>query len=455
MVIPMKPHSVKLQRLAEKVFIVSSLLFYSGALTTHLPYENPIAPIIPFLPFVISAVSILLMIARWKIVVPIIIREKLLWVLMSIALASVFYSDVPMLTLYRFEDDFSISAMGVVPLLQVTVFGVYFGTRYSLNKQFQLVVFLFGIEALLSLVLGLALPKYGVMGAGSALSLQDRAHVGAWQGVYGDKNTLGIIMSLSALVFFLFTTISQKYRWVRWAGFSVSVGLILLSTSKTALVMLLTMLALLPLYRALRWNYTLAVPFFITVLSVGGGVVILFISNAEIFLAALGRDITFSGRTAIWDAVLDKIWERPWLGYGYHVFWRGWEGESADVWRATIHIGHAHNGFLDLGIDIGLLGLGVFALSFITGCLRAVAWIRLTKNAEALWPLEYLTFMILANITESSLMREDLLWLLYVAVTLSLHHRADKLPKLTPYWQPKRSDDKKTKGSCSQCSPIN
>jgi len=272
------------------------------------------------------------------------------------------------------------------------------------------------------------------MGAGSVLTSQDKAHVGAWQGVFIDKNQLAINMALSALVFFIFTTISQKHRWVKWAGFSLSVGLILLSTSKTGLVIFLTIMTLLPFYRALRWNYTLAVPFFITVIIVGGGVVTLLLANAETVLGAFGRDITFTGRTGIWSAVLDKIWERPWLGYGYNVFWRGWEGESADIWRTTIHIGHAHDGFLDLWLDLGLLGLSVFALSFITGCLRAVAWIRLTKNAEDLWPLAYLTFMILANITESSLMREDGLWLLYVAVTLSMHNRAENLAETNTFW---------------------
>jgi len=428
--------SVILQRLAEKVFVVLSLLFYSGALRPHVPVESPIYRIIPFLPFVISAVTIFLMIARRKRVVPIIIREKLLWVLMSIALASVFYSDVPMLTLYHTGDDENGGGLGVgvLTLVHITLFGVYFGTRYSLKKQLHLVTWMLGIIALLSLVLGLALPKYGVMGAGSVLTSQDKAHVGAWQGVFIDKNQLAINMALSALVFFIFTTISQKHRWVKWAGFSLSVGLILLSTSKTGLVIFLTIMTLLPFYRALRWNYTLAVPFFITVIIVGGGVVTLLLANAETVLGAFGRDITFTGRTGIWSAVLDKIWERPWLGYGYNVFWRGWEGESADIWRTTIHIGHAHDGFLDLWLDLGLLGLSVFALSFITGCLRAVAWIRLTKNAEDLWPLAYLTFMILANITESSLMREDGLWLLYVAVTLSMHNRAENLAETNTFW---------------------
>ncbi len=429
--------SVILQRLAEQVFVVLALLFYSEALTAHLPVEHPIYQMVPIFNLVIQAVTILLLITRRKRVVRIIIREKLLWVLMIIVLASVFYSDVPMWALYHTDNEIAGGqAKGFLPLIQMTLFGVYFGTRYGLKKQLQLVTWMFGIVALLSIVLGLALPQYGVMGAAKLLSDSDKAHVGAWQGVYIHKNHLGSNMNLSALVFLLLTPISQKHRWVKWAGFSISVGLIVLSTAKSALIIFLTMMALLALYRALRWNYSLAVPFFITVLLVAGGVATLFLGNAETILGAFGRDTTLTGRTDFWPVIVDKIWNHPWLGYGYHVFWRGWEGESADIWR-IIQVTHAHNGFLDVCLDIGLLGFCVFALSFITGCLRAVAWVRLTKNAEGLWPLGYLTFVLLSNLTESFIMREDVLWILYVAITLAMHNKAENLAENHTFWQQK------------------
>ena len=422
----MKCQSSVIQRRAEEIFVVLSLLFYTGALIHHLPIDHPLARLVPILPFVIQTVTLFLIIARWKKVVRIVIREKLLWVLMSIALASVFYGDTPMLTLYRTSDIITDGAVGVLPLVQATLFGVYFGTRYSLNQQLHLLVWTFGISALLSLLLGLAFPRYGVMGVDNIKSLEDLAHIGAWEGVYEHKNKLGIYIDLSALVFFLCTTFSPKYPWVRWAGFSLSIGLILLSTSKSALVIFLTMMVLLPFYRALRWSYSLAVPFFISAIVLAGGVGTLLVANAETILAALGRDATLTGRTGIWSAVLDKIWERPWLGYGYQVFWQGWYGESADVWSSLrFDPPHAHDGFLDLWLDLGLLGLSVFALSFIAGYLRAVAWVRLTKNLEGLWPLVYLTFMLLINITESSLMRENALWVLYVAVTLSMYNKTE------------------------------
>jgi len=432
MVISMKrQNSVVLQGLGEKVFVVLSLLYYTGALICHLPVDHPITQtIVPLLPFVIQSITIFLIIANRKRIVRIITREKLLWFLLILALASVFYSDEPMYTLYHASSAELQSGpgLGFLALFQASLFGVYFSTRYSLKKQLYLLAWVFGITVLLSIVLGLVLPRYGLMGASSMLTSQDKAHLGAWQGVYGHKNQLGSNMALSALFFLLFTSNSPRYRWIKWAGFILSVGLILLSTSKTSLVILLTIVALLPVYRALRWNYSLALPFLITVLFMAGVVAIVFMNNEETLLELLGRDATLTGRTGLWAAVLDKIWERPWLGYGYHAFWRGWDGESADVWRVEPWgPPHAHDGFLDVWLDLGLLGLSVFVLSFIYCYLRAVTWARLTKNAEGLWPLGYLTFMILSNLTESSFLREDIFWILYLAITLSMHNKAENL----------------------------
>ncbi len=399
-------------RLAEKVFVVLSLLFFTDAI---LPVLNQVSgiqinSIIKVCFFVIQTITILLIVAWWKKVFRTVIKEKLLWAVVGIALVSVLWSDAPVTSL-----------VNSISLLRITLLGVYFAARYSLKEQLQLLVWMFGIAVLLSVVFALALPSYGVMGVASNSSVEALNHTGAWRGIYIHKNVLGRTMVLSALAFLLFVSSSRRYRWVGWAGFGLSVGLILLSTSKTALMIFITIVFLFHLYKALRWNYSLAVPFFITLLLVSGTVALLFLGNAETILGAMGRDITLTGRTELWSAVFDKIWQRPWLGYGYRGFWRGWEGESADVWSVVKWAApNSHNGLLDLWLDLGLLGLSAFVISFIAVCLRAVIWVRLTKTVEGLWPLAYLTFLFLANITESSLFTQSYLWLMYVVITLSM-----------------------------------
>lgn len=413
--------------LLEKGFCVLSLLFFTDAI---LPSLNEIrginiAPIKLALANGISLVSILLIISRYKKVIPIVVGEKWLWLLLGIALASTFWSDVPSTTL-----------RGSVFLGQITLFGVYFAARYSLKEQLRLLAVTFSIVVLLSIAIALALPSYGVM-----TFQEGGVHQGAWRGVYSHKNGLGRMMVLSALVFLLSTSSNHKYRWIAWFGFILSIALIVLSTSKTALVILLASIVLLPFYKALRWSSSLAISFAIYMLLVGGSVAVLLVSNAEAILGAFGRDLTLTGRTDLWAAAIDKIGERPWLGYGYGGFWRSWEGESAQVlsiirWAAP----HSHNGFLDLWLDLGLLGLLAFALSFLAVCWRSIVYLRLTKTSEGLLPLAYLTFLLLVNLTESSLLRQNSLWILFTAITFSTHNinidwkrsqdvSAQKLPK--------------------------
>ena len=384
-----------------------------------------VAPIKLVLTNGISLISILLIVTGYKKVIPIIIREKWLWMLLSIALASTFWSDVPVATL-----------RSSLFLVQMTLFGAYFAAHYSLKEQLRLLAVTFSIVVLLSIVIALALPSYGVM-----TFQEGGVHRGAWRGIYMHKNGLGRMMVLSALVFLLSTSSSRKYRWIAWAGFILSIALIVLSTSKTALAILLTSIVLLPFYKALRWSSSLAISFAIATILVGGSVAVLLMSNAEAILGAFGRDLTLTGRTELWAAVLDKIGERPWLGYGYGGFWRSSEGESADVlsivrWAAP----HSHNGVLDLWLDLGLFGLLTFALGFLAVGWRSIVCLRLIKTSEGLLPLAYLTFLLLANLTESSLLRQNLLWILFTVMTFSTHNinidrtksleiNAQKLPK--------------------------
>ncbi len=419
-------------RLAERGFVVLSYLLFTDAISPvvnevrGLP-PNQTDPITKILFLGIQTGIILLIVVWWKRVVRIVIKEKFLWVFLGITLASVFWSTAPGVTLQR-----------VVILLRATLFGVYLAARYSLKEQLQFVAWALGIAAVLSLMFVIALPSYGVMGTSDFYTSQEVAHSGVWKGIYGHKNILGHFMSLGALVFFFLATSSRKYVWVKWVGFCLCVSLLLLSTAKTALIVFVVTMAVIPLYKALRWNQTFALAFFIVLILVGGAMATLFLNNAETILGTFGRDTTLTGRTLLWPAVLYKIWQRPWLGYGYGGFWLGWDGESADVWRIVRwEVPHAHNGFLDVWLNIGLLGLLAFALSFLATWLQALSWARRTKTAEGLWPFAYLTFLILTNLGESTFFRLQSIWVLYVALTLSMQNMNENLAASKPSSQQK------------------
>ena len=406
----------------EKWFTFAALQLFTGALIPLVMQKQKIAIdqsqgdlITQMFLYVVYLVTFILVIARWKSIIRSVTREKLLWLLVGIAFVSVSWSVTPDVTLRR-----------GFALIGTTLFGVYFATRYDLSEQLHLLAWTLGTGALLSLLITLILPSYGTMGG---------HYAGAWQGIYSHKNILGRLMVLSGLVFLLLSISSRRHIWHKWAAFGISVSLLLLADSKAPLVIFLTLLILLPFYRTLQRNYTVGTIFLIVLVTAGGGLLTLVVSNIETILGALGRDITLTGRTDLWAAVLDKIGDRPLFGYGYKAFWLGQDGAALYVWNATgWDPNHAHNGFLELALDLGWIGLSVFGLSFLRAYLRGLVWLLSAKPEVGLWPLLYMTFMFLANLSESMILRQNnIFWVLYVAAIYSMLVQNSRVVKLEAF----------------------
>lgn len=407
------------QQLAEKIFVIISLFFYTGGIAPFISETHSLYPVKEELPKICVAITLLLICARWERVINIIVREKFLWLLLAIALASPLWSDIPMITLEE-----------VVPLVRVTIFGVYFATRFRISEQLRLLAWTFSIAVALCLLFGLVLKSYGVVGMGYVGNMEDVVHTGAWRGIYVHKTVLGTMMCLSSLVFLFNIFIERRYRLFMSVGFVLSIYVLLCSTTKAALGILLFIIIILPIYKAFRWNYNILLPLWIFLLFLSGIILVFTINSAETIVTSIGKDITISGRTEFWPLIIEKIQLRPWFGYGYLSFWYGgWESQVADIWRELkwgFEPPHAHNGFLEICLSFGLIGLSLFIFSFLNYIFRAFRWLRIIKTPEGLVPIVYFTFTLLLNLTESDLMRADIYWLLHVSMAISMLNRNKK-----------------------------
>lgn len=393
--------SVKLLEKLEWVFGFFALQLSSGTVLNTLVSgaEGGDSPVLQAVWFGIYIISFCLILTRKEQFITVINRDKLLLLLVGIAVFSYHWSAIPALTLRR-----------GVALIGTTLFGVYLATRYSPGQILRLLVWTLSIGALLSTVLALALPSYGVS-------------LGAWRGIYLHKNLMGRLMGLNVVFLLLLNSSIRRYRWLVWAGIALSAGLVVLSTSKGALVYCLALVLVLPFYKSLQLKFTLAVPFLIILILVNASVAVGILDNLEfIVVEKLGKDLSFTGRTVLWELVIEMIKQHPLLGYGYSAFWRGLAGPSAYVvtaaqWTAP----HAHNGFLDLLLNVGLLGGTVFILGFVVNVIRSIIWLRFTKKVEDIWPLLFLTATLLYNLAESTLIeRHHFLWIVYVVTVFSI-----------------------------------
>jgi exopolysaccharide production protein ExoQ len=413
----------KIIAIAEWGFIILSLIFYTSGpmpliLSGGAGQGDDITPvstdysILQSLFFVSYLVVALLVILQWKRALYALQKNWTISLLMGIALASAIWTFIPSQTLVR-----SIALVGT------SLFGLYLAVRYTLQEQLRLLGWSFVIIIIVSCLFAIALPTFGLMPAG--------VHAGAWRGIYVHKNVMGKVMVLAAMVFWLLATNPQKkswLTWVDWIGLGLSFFLVVMSKSSSSMINLVTIFALIPIYSALRWRYYLMVPSIMTAIAVGGILSLWFSANAATVLDGIGKDATLTGRADMWPYIIEMIEKQPWLGYGYNGFWGTADDPGAYVWAAAKWMPpNAHNGFLDLWLELGLLGVVVFIVGFAQALAKGLIWIRHNQTGEGIWFLLYLTNLVLANLSESSLLnRNDIFWLLYVSMSFSLVMTATK-----------------------------
>jgi O-antigen ligase len=416
----------------EKAFVLFALLYFSQALSPFIGMGPPPTGYPPELlmrfnmynrmrevsptqsdpvHFTIQAViyllAFILTLRRRKRLIHLLRTEKMLWILLGVALLSTLWSEVPSLTFRR-----------SLTLCASSLFGLYLAERYILGQQLRFYAWTVGIGALLSLFFIFAVPLYGVMSGDLA---------GSWNGTYTHKNALGRIMVFGVLVFFSRARAARTHRVANWLGIGLALILIGGSRSLTAVFMLAIFLIILFCDKVLRSKPDRRGAALGMMTSAGALLAILIIFSGGTVLRHFGKDATLTGRMFLWDMVLTKIGTHPWLGYGYNALWLGTEGtSSAEIEKAVKWTpGSAHNGFLDLWLTLGLLGLSVFVLQYAATFRRALLFLRSSNGAEGYWPLTYLLFIAMYNFDESALLKQsDLFWTVYVVAVYSLHRLA-------------------------------
>jgi O-antigen ligase len=108
-------------------------------------------------------------------------------------------------------------------------------------------------------------------------------------------------------------------------------------------------------------------------------IVILLVTAPDFIFNLMGKDSSLTGRSWIWPYVIDQISEKPLLGWGYCAFWSAanpiaWQISQAvagDNWW-VMTITNAHNGMLEMLLEIGFLGTLFFLFLLGRNFLTAI-----------------------------------------------------------------------------------
>ena len=387
----------------EKIFVVAMLFYCTVGLLPAITGDpvdsanaggNPLAFAVQTAFYLVAFCFIA---PHWRSVMRGAWKARWVLLLVLVAVLSTVWSQSPLFTLRR-------SAV----MFATTAFGIYFGTRFTVPQQLRLLGWTCALIVFSTFFIAIFLPHYGV-------ELIDSP--GAWRGAFLQKNALARAMVLSIFVFYFARP--PAGWWVRWVGIAAALCLLVLSKSATGIVVLSVMVATLPLYRLVRTKFTFVIPVLIALGVAAVGSAFLFNMILPSLLGMLHKDPTLTGRTDVWEALFLSIARHPWLGYGFSAFWTA-EGESSTVaQQVNWLVGGAHNGFLDVTLDLGSLGLSIFVAGYTVICRRALRLMRKTTGAVPKWLCTYLAFALLYSLSESTIFRlSSIFWILYTSTAV-------------------------------------
>ena len=244
-------------------------------------------------------------------------------------------------------------------------------------------------------------------------------------GVTTNKNSLGVIVFVVTLgllwnVLSLLRSKNQPNRnrhlLAQVIALSFGVWLLVLANSATsracfALGAVMILATSMPVIS--RHPKAVHVLIFVMVLSVA--LTMLFGGGAGI-AHAMGRKADLTGRTEIWDALVPMV-PNAIYGAGFETFWLGPRLDQVRYIFLGNPLNEAHNGFLEVYLNLGLLGVFLIIWILISGYRRAAAAFRHDPAFGSLL-LAYVAAGAVYNVTEAGfrLLCPNWIFLLFAVV---------------------------------------
>jgi O-antigen ligase len=125
----------------------------------------------------------------------------------------------------------------------------------------------------------------------------------------------------------------------------------------------------------------------------------------------LGRDPTLTGRTEIWREVLELA-PNHYIGAGFESFWLG--KRLAIIWsHHWWHPNEAHDGYLEVYLNLGYCGVALLALLLWTGYRNALHRLRRDTEIGSI-ALAYIFMITIYALTEAAFRMMDPIWVLFL-----------------------------------------
>ncbi|WP_253958416.1 O-antigen ligase family protein [Rhizobium sp. WYJ-E13] len=308
----------------------------------------------------------------------------------------------------------SASLKGMVAVTVLTLPPLLFRLRYGSVETLRLARNFCIVAIFANVLYTFAFPQFAIMSGND--------YDGMVKGLFYHKNELGQFCAIAFIIILDMKSPLRRLSYemlIRNAALLLTVLLVVLARSSTAIVMIGVGTSMLVGLRAISavGNITvksLFVLLFCILLGLLGSLA--YLGVAEAIASAFGKDLTFSGRSNIWDQLLPLVYERPFLGYGFSTF------RQPDIVKEYVHVTFeaksTHNSYLELALSIGVPATvlwTVYVLSRVylkTVMTQSTIQMRAAQSKEAV----ILFLIAIGGLTEAAMMLSpSLVWPIMVA----------------------------------------
>lgn len=314
--------------------------------------------------YLIYIVTLVLVGFRWKALLLKIPQFLPLLLMLALVISSISWSILP-----------EVSIKATISLMFTLFFGLYLAIRGPLLSTLRIIGGAWLLMTLTAIALIIAVPSFGI---------DQEVHVGAWKGWMLTKNHFGGNMARANFLFFALLFLDQRNRKLWIFGLAITMICVLGSTSKTALISALMPYCLWIVYVISRKSILLAIAMvwaFVCIVTLSTYMIT---NHPEQFVSLIGRDLTFTGRTGIWEQSILWIQNNKWLGYGYSAFWEAPNGPADHIrYELDFEVAHAHNSWLDITLDVGLIGATLFVCITLWTLIKS-AWMATGQHGPVL-----------------------------------------------------------------------
>jgi O-antigen ligase len=251
------------------------------------------------------------------------------------------------------------------------------------------------------------------------------------KGVATGKNMLGVIVLVISLctlwqVVTLWRSkgMLERKRHLLAQGFLLAFGIWLLHLADSSTSLACFVLGAVIIFATIRpaFRRQPARLHALVLMLILAAVTILLFGGQAMIASALGRQSNLSGRTDIWAAVIPAA-QDPLIGSGYESFWESPDNVAKFAqglvgWYHPERLNEAHNGFIEVYLNLGLVGVGLISCVLINGYLCGIAAFKRNPHLGGL-VLAYIVIAPVYSITEAGFRSLDPIWMFLLLPVVS------------------------------------